>query len=353
MVEREDGLAWFGEGSPLVGVTICFTFFSMLIIVLAKFTCFSGKEEDCEGAEHFNEGSQPLVCGVPWCTRVMDTLCLMKMKDLPEGNYAETVKSMDVSELETEGRNLPVEVNAASLATAQYLQADSLQNLSTLDRSRLSENRHVMKAYLISKLVAPRYEVTNGNIAQQHNKTTHIGRSEFHERQTAMFHLVYNGHIKVDTRATKRQQRDAIRRLKRCARDRKNSRVEKISISEKETSGIGTESVASIDVRVKKKHEMESCSPIVRTELAMQPKPKNDSAVGSSIGKTEDHASSENQVGEMKMLRGDKFEDKSEKMQRQYRHVKRSSSQPITKRGVRINGLDVIKWPSACELQEM
>ena len=35
-----------------------------------------------------------------------------------------------------------------------------------------------------------------------------------------MFHLVFNGQISVDTKATKRQQRDAIKRLKRCNKER-------------------------------------------------------------------------------------------------------------------------------------
>ena len=59
------------------------------------------------------------------------------------------------------------------------------------------------------------------------DRVGHIDRSQFHERQSAMFHLVFNGHISVDTRATKRQQREAIRRLKRCNRDRHTEKHEK------------------------------------------------------------------------------------------------------------------------------
>ena len=51
---------------------------------------------------------------------------------------------------------------------------------------------------------------------------------------SAMFHLVFNGHISVDTKATKRQQRDAIKRLKRCNRERhKESNNEKNICSSK------------------------------------------------------------------------------------------------------------------------
>jgi hypothetical protein len=46
----------------------------------------------------------------------------VKEKDLFETHYAETVKSMDISECGVEAHKLPVEVNSASLATAQFLQ---------------------------------------------------------------------------------------------------------------------------------------------------------------------------------------------------------------------------------------
>ena len=48
---------------------------------------------------------------------------------------------------------------------------------------------------------------------------------------SAMFHLVFNGHISVDTKATKRQQRDAIKRLKRCNRERHNHQEKNICSS--------------------------------------------------------------------------------------------------------------------------
>lgn len=64
-----------------------------------------------------------------------------------------------------------------------------------------------------------------------------ISRVRFIEHVlSAMFHLVFNGHISVDTKATKRQQRDAIKRLKRCNRERhKENHQEKNICSSKVT----------------------------------------------------------------------------------------------------------------------
>lgn len=59
-----------------------------------------------------------------------------------------------------------------------------------------------MKAYLISKLVAPKYRVEDGKINMQKN-VGHLDRFEHFHRQEAMFQLVFNGQIAVDTRATK------------------------------------------------------------------------------------------------------------------------------------------------------
>jgi hypothetical protein len=106
-----------------------------------------------------------------------------------------------------------------------------MSQLSAGDRARLAENRQVMRAYLISKLVAPRYSVDDqGRILPDNpGKTGHMHREEFHERHSAMFKLVFNGHISVDTRATKRQQREAIRRLKRCSRERRLEKHDKVN----------------------------------------------------------------------------------------------------------------------------
>ena len=66
-----------------------------------------------------------------------------------------------------------------------YILANNgLNNLTPSDRAKLAENRQVMKAYLISKLVAPRYEVDeSGRINPEHFKKGHLGSTEYHQRQ--------------------------------------------------------------------------------------------------------------------------------------------------------------------------
>lgn len=226
-----------------VGAVAC-----ILLFIFNKISCFSGRRApDEDGGTGFDGATSGTCCGMLCCQTILDSLCALKDKDIFETEYAETVKSMDISDSGCESRHLPVEVNSAALATAQFLQAESnLTQLSAGDRARLAENRQVMRAYLISKLVAPRYSVdTHGKMLAEQPRRGHLDRFEFHERQSAMFHLVFNGHISVDTRATKRQQREAIRRLKRCTKERhleKHDKVSsKVSISEKETSGVGTD----------------------------------------------------------------------------------------------------------------
>ena len=62
------------------------------------------------------------MCGAICCQSVFDSLCAIKDKDIFEPEYAETVKSMDISDSGCESKHLPVEVNSAALATAQFLQ---------------------------------------------------------------------------------------------------------------------------------------------------------------------------------------------------------------------------------------
>jgi len=221
----------------------------IVVFIFNKISCYNDARHDEDG--NFDGGGvscAQTVC----CQAVLDSFCAIKDKDMFEPDYAETVRSMDISDSGCESRHLPVEVNSAALATAQFLQAESsLNNLSPGDRARLAENRQVMKAYLISKLVAPRYAVDNtGKILPELNSDNgHMDRFEFNDRQSKMFHLVFNGQISVDTRATKRQQREAIKRLKKSSRERhlekhmeKNEKISsKVSISEKETSGVGTD----------------------------------------------------------------------------------------------------------------
>ncbi|CAG5086363.1 Oidioi.mRNA.OKI2018_I69.PAR.g11189.t1.cds [Oikopleura dioica] len=223
----------------------------MMVVIVNKISCLNEqrrmnqqREEQKNDVEAGRSGG--LCSALCLCQTIADVICAPKDKvdrdlDYYDRCYAETVKSMDISESGNDNVSLPREVNAAALATAQFLAAEgNLSSLTSSERSQIAENRQVMKAYLISKLVAPKYRVEDGKINMQKN-VGHLDRFEHFHRQEAMFQLVFNGQIAVDTRATKRQQREAIKRLKKSSKDRKLEKQEKIPESEKETSGIGTE----------------------------------------------------------------------------------------------------------------
>jgi hypothetical protein len=155
-------------------VSICF-------LIFVKISCFTSRNlrnDECEAAnENFKikEGSIGTLCGLTCCQSMLDSFCVVNEKEFVENRYAETVKSMDVSELGYETRSLPIEVSNASIATAQFLQAECIHQLTAADRTKLSENRQIMRAYLISKLVAPRYEIdTTGRVSSQHNQKGHF-----------------------------------------------------------------------------------------------------------------------------------------------------------------------------------
>ncbi|CBY09738.1 unnamed protein product [Oikopleura dioica] len=222
------------------------------------------------------------------CETIAGVICAPKDKmntklDYFDRSYAETVKSMDISDSGNDNISLPQEVNAAALATAQFLSAEgNLNSLTLSERTHIAENRQVMKAYLISKLVAPKYQIEDGKINMQKN-IGHLDRFEHYNRQSAMFDLVFNGQITVDTRATKKQQRDAIKRLKKSSKDRHLEKQEKISVSEKETSGLGTEATFPSPVN-DHKEERTSKLPIFKRLASVIKNKGQDSAVGSSIG---------------------------------------------------------------------
>lgn len=242
----------FASEHTVFAVCLAFTTIAGLVyVIIQKVACFNRDvEHSIDSQGKFTDGNSfwSSIC----CKSVLNSLCNNTERNVMQYDDIVTVKSMDISECGKD-RQLPPEVNAAALATAQFLQAggeNALQSLSPSDRAKIAENRQVMRAYLISKLVAPRYDVdTDGKINPEHFKKGHLGSEDMEQRQSAMFHLVFNGQISVDTKATKRQQRDAIKRLKRCNKERhrekdldKHLMSSKLSISEKETSGVGTDS---------------------------------------------------------------------------------------------------------------
>ena len=65
----------------------------------------------------------------------------------------------------------------------------NMSSLTPAERAKLTENRQVMRAYLISKLVAPRYDVDReGKIEAEHFKKGHLGAEKFHQRQRPGVH---------------------------------------------------------------------------------------------------------------------------------------------------------------------
>jgi hypothetical protein len=73
----------------------------------------------------------------------------------------------------------------------------NINSLSPAERIKLTENKQAMRAYLISKLVAPRYDVDHdGKIEAEHFKRGHLGADKYHQRQRSVFNLkpctVYN-----------------------------------------------------------------------------------------------------------------------------------------------------------------
>lgn len=229
---------------------VCTALASLLFVIFQKISCFSSPThgDSPDRPDKFTDGAQGGILGAMCCKTWW---CGTTETYIDTYDDSATVKSMDISEYGANHKQLPQELDACALATAQFLNSEmNINSLTPAERIKLSENKQAMRAYLISKLVAPRYDVDHdGKIEAEHFKKGHLGAEKYHQRQSAMFHLVFNGQISVDTKATKRQQRDAIKRLKRCNKERlkgkdnydKNMMSSKISISEKETSGVGTE----------------------------------------------------------------------------------------------------------------
>jgi len=233
---------------------VCTALASLLFVIFQKISCFNSPAHGDiapDRPDKFTEGSTGGLLGALCCKNVLNSCCGTTDTYIDTYDDSATVKSMDISEYGGNHKQLPLELDACALATAQFLNSEmNINSLTPAERIKLTENKQAMRAYLISKLVAPRYDVDHdGKIEAEHFKRGHLGADKYHQRQSAMFHLVFNGQISVDTKATKRQQRDAIKRLKRCNKERlkgkdnydKNMMSSKISISEKETSGVGTE----------------------------------------------------------------------------------------------------------------
>jgi hypothetical protein len=101
-----------------------------------------------------------------------------------------SVKSMDISiPEENTGRSyLPNGVDGLGPATKKYLESGGqMSKLEPKERQNVSDSKVIMKAYLISKLVAARYTFQDGQIEfNERAENSHIDIMEYKERTQNM-----------------------------------------------------------------------------------------------------------------------------------------------------------------------
>ena len=92
---------------------------ALFYTIFQKVSCFNRDVENSIEGGKFTDGSSiwSSIC----CKSVLDSLCNNTERDVMQYDDIVTVKSMDISEC-GQDRQLPPEVNAAALATAQFLQ---------------------------------------------------------------------------------------------------------------------------------------------------------------------------------------------------------------------------------------
>merc|ERR1712203_437435 len=117
------------------------------------------------------------------------------------------------------------------IATKKFLDSNgAISKLDQKERQKLQDSRVIMKAYLISKLVAARYTFEDGHMEfNERAESNHIDMMEYKERTQNMYDLLYAGQISVDTRATRRQQRIALKRLKKSNLNLRPSKIRELA----------------------------------------------------------------------------------------------------------------------------
>ena len=143
---------------------------------------------------------------------------------------------------------LPDQVDGTGIATKKFLDSHGqLSKLNPDERERLKDSRVVMKAYLISKLVAARYTFEEGNMTfNERAEDHHIDVMEYKERTQNMYDLLYAGQISVDTRATRRQQRVALKRLKKSNLNLRPSKIRELAKQMKKEAELQKEEADTI-----------------------------------------------------------------------------------------------------------
>ena len=213
------------------------------------------------------------------------------------------LKSMNISSSEDKNKEgktyLPNGVDGVGVATRKYLEAHGAETqLPQSDRRKLEDNRLIMKAYLISKLVAARYSFEDGHMEfEQQAEERKIEIEDYKERTQAMYDLLYSGQIMVDTRATRRQQRVALKRLRKSNLNLRPSKIRELAKQMKEeaekdrcsletgSSGIGsTCDISKAETTTVAESNRTGISRFSRFLAKMGIRSSRDSAMGSSLG---------------------------------------------------------------------
>jgi len=208
---------------------ICFVL--ALSAVLIGSICFKSKkdedDETDEKVQSFQISPWSCLCNIFRSTEPLQTE--------PDDFRFTTcsVQSMDIStpEPNTGQCYLPDAVDGMGIATKKFLDSHGqISKLDPVEREKLKDSRVVMKAYLISKLVAARYTFEDGSMQfNERAEENHIDVMEYKQRTQDMYDLLYAGQISVDTRATRRQQRVALKRLKKSNLNLRPSKIRELA----------------------------------------------------------------------------------------------------------------------------
>jgi hypothetical protein len=276
----------------------------LLVIVIGAVkgsSCFGGGDDDDEiGSTVESFTISPWTC---FCNWFKSTERLRWSQD--DARFTTySVKSMNITTPEEKSTKsyLPNGVDGVGTSTRKYLDAHgSDQQLPQSDRRKLEDNRLIMKAYLISKLVAARYSFEDGAMEfEERAEEKNIEIDDYKERTQAMYNLLYSGQIMVDTHATRRQQRVALKRLRKSNLNLRPSKIRELAKQMKEeaekdkdsletgSSGIGStcdiSKAETTTVADSNPSRASGESRFSRFLQRMGFKSSRDSAVGSSLG---------------------------------------------------------------------
>jgi len=275
------------------------SFFVLTLVVIKATGCFGSSEEDDSESTVESFTISPWSCLCNW---FKSTERLGWSQD-DQKFTTYSVKSMNISSSEDKNKEgktyLPNGVDGVGVATRKYLEAQGAETqLPQSDRRKLEDNRLIMKAYLISKLVAARYSFEDGHMEfEQQAEERKIEIEDYKERTQAMYDLLYSGQIMVDTRATRRQQRVALKRLRKSNLNLRPSKIRELAKQMKEeaekdrcsletgSSGIGsTCDISKAETTTVAESNRTGISRFSRFLAKMGIRSSRDSAMGSSLG---------------------------------------------------------------------